>query len=108
MRNIIGELNDRFRQGDMSLGIYWMTPEVRALTFEQQDELLQLVRDSNWFSDNCNEPDYERNFGRVTLDRKVYCWQIDYKDPSLTQASEDPANPNVTKRTMTLMREDEY
>lgn len=108
MDNIIGELNDQFRQGDMSLGIYLKTPEVRALTFEQQDELLELVRGSNWFSDNCNEPDYERDFGKVTLDGKGYYWQIEYKDPSLTQASEEPANPNVTKRTMTLMREDEY
>lgn len=107
MSKSIALLNDRFRQGDTSLGIVVMTPKVRALTFEKRTKLMELVKGCLWFGTECNEPKNERNFGGVTLG-KGYYWQIDYYDLSLTQASVDPANPNVTKRVMTLMQEDEY
>lgn len=103
----IAELNDKFRQGDMSLGIVVMTPKVRALTLVKQAELMELVKGCLWFGTECNEPNSERNFGGVTLG-KGYYWQIDYYDLSLTQASVDPTNPGVTKRVMTLMQEEEY
>ncbi len=48
--NAIALLNDRFRQGDMSLGQYNFTQGVQALAPEKQQQLIQLVQDFNCFN----------------------------------------------------------
>ena len=105
--NAIAQLNDRFRQGDMSLGQYNFTQGVQALAPEKQQQLIQLVRDFDCFTPG-NDPYGEHDFGKVKLNGENYCFKMEYYDPSLTYHSKDPANPTATRRVMMLMRIDEY
>ncbi len=107
MNKAIAELNDRFRQGDRSLGKYKMTAVVGCLTSEKLTQLLQLVQQFNQFNSD-NDPWQEHDFGKVMLDGEDYFFKIDYYDPTLTRHSNDPASPNATTRVLTLMRSDEY
>ncbi len=104
----IAELNDRFRRYEnRNLGIYTMTSGVHALAPEKQYWLQQLVRDFDSFTSD-NDPYQEHNFGKVTMDGENYFWRIDCYDQTLTYLSENPADPDLTKRVMTIMRSDEY
>lgn len=103
----ISELNDKFRHGDMNLGHCMMTSEVQALAPEKQHQLIQLVRNFDSFTLE-NDPYQEHDFGKVKIDEESYFWKIDYYDNNLTYGSEDPANLNLTKRVLTIMRSDEY
>ena len=48
------------------------------------------------------------DFGAINLDGELYLWKIDYYDNDLAFGSPDPADPDVTRRIMTIMRADEY
>lgn len=108
MSELIAELNDKFRRHeDRNLGRYRMTSGVQALTVEKQLELVQLVRDFDSFTED-NDPYGEHDFGKVMMDGENYFWRIDYYDLNLKYLAEDPANPKLTKRVMTIMHGSEY
>ena len=100
----IAELNDAHRKS----GRFVATEGVRALSFDDQVNLYNLVRDFNTFNKG-NDPHKEHDFGKVTLSGENYFWKIDYYDKTDSDyGSEDPSNADVTKRIMTIMRADEY
>jgi hypothetical protein len=103
----IAELNDRFRKGELGLGVKKLTQGVSALSKAQKLRLLALVKNFNE-STSENNPYGERDFGSVELDEEMYFWKIDYYDLSLTVGSEDPANTAVTRRVLTIMHSSEY
>lgn len=103
----IAQLNDRFRKGELGLGIKNLTQGVSALSKAQQLCLINLVKDFDEFNSD-NNPHGERDFGSVQLDEEKYFWKIDYYDLSLTFGSEDPADPAVTRRVLTIMHSSEY
>ncbi len=105
--NTIAELNDRFRNGDMSLGQYNLTLGVQGLPPQKQQQLIQLVRDFDSFTAD-NDAYEEHDFGKVALDDEDFLFKIDYYDPTLTHHSSDPASLSATRRVMTLMRSNEY
>lgn len=107
MNQIIAQLNDQFRHGDTSLGLYMMTSGVRGLSAEKQYYLTKLVRNFDSFDEE-NDPYSEHNFGKVTVASESYYWKIDYYKPTLKFLSEDPANPQVTRRVLTIMQTCEY
>ena len=41
-------------------------------------------------------------------ERERVFWKLDYYDRDLRFGSEDPANPAVTRRVLTIMLADEY
>jgi hypothetical protein len=41
-------------------------------------------------------------------ERERVFWKLDYYDRDLQFGSEDPANPAVTRRVLTIMLSDEY
>ncbi len=105
---IIADLNDKFRRHEnRNLGRYMLTPGVRGLAPEKQIELIQLVRDFDCFTTG-NDPDGEHDFGKVVLDGEGFCWKIDYYDLDMKYLSNNPADPTLTKRVMTIMRNNEY
>ena len=103
----IAQLNDRFRQGDYTLGQVFTTQLVQGLSSVDQQELFRLVRVFDNFTPG-NDPYGEHNFGSIEYQDDQYFWKIDCYTPDLKHGSEDPSNPAVTTRVMTLMQTSEY
>ncbi|KAI9129396.1 DUF3768 domain-containing protein [Acaryochloris sp. CCMEE 5410] len=103
----IAQLNDRFRQGDHTLGQVFTTQLVQGLSSEEQQELFRLVRTFDDFNED-NDPWKEHDYGRVEFQDEQYLWKIDYYDKSLKYGSEDPRNTAFTTRVLTIMHSSEY
>ena len=102
----IADLNDKFRHTFMG-GRVVMTDGVAALPDAERIAILARVQAFSAF-DRDNDPHSEHDFGAVhTADNKVF-WKIDYYDAALEYGSEDPADPTVTTRVLTIMLSDEY
>ena len=102
----IAELNDRFRQ------TYWggkvmTTCGVNELPEDLQLRLFRAVSEFDDF-DWRNDPHGEHDFGKVEIDNHEFFWKIDYYDARMECGSEDPANPDVTTRVLTIMLASEY
>ncbi len=103
----IAELNDRFRKGDSSLGLWLITVGVDALPSDKKQSLIQAMRVYNNFSED-NDPYGEHDFGIVDQDGAEYFWEIICYDKSLQHLSGHPTNLKTTTRVLTLMRAEEY
>ena len=99
-------LNDRFRQGDRSLGEYKLSRQVLALPKHKQKQLFKELHEFSDFNYE-NDPHDERKQGTLILENVVYIWKIDYLDISMTMLSEDPSDPNQTTRILSIIRKDE-
>jgi hypothetical protein len=102
----IAELNDAFRKSFLG-GTVILTPGFLALAEEAQQAALIQVRAFNDFSED-NDPYGEHDFGSFRSDGKKFFWKIDYYDLAMVYRSEDPANPAITKRVLTVMLAEEY
>ena len=100
----IRELNDRFRQ-TMRGGRLLLTHGIVGRS--DTDAILDGVRQFNDFSED-NDPYGEHDFGAFDHAGDKICWKIDYYDPELAHGSEDPTDPAVTTRVLTIMLGDEY
>ena len=69
--------------------------------------LLCRLRDFDEF-DEGNDPHGEHDFGAIKLDGETYFFKMDYYDKSMEYGSEDPGDPRVTQRVLTLMHSSEY
>jgi hypothetical protein len=102
----IAALNDRLRQ------TYWggkvmTTCGVNALPEELQLQAFRAVSDFDEFTED-NDPHGEHNFGKVVVAGHAFFWKIDYYDARMEYGSEDPTNPDVTTRVLTIMLASEY
>ncbi|PJI42551.1 DUF3768 domain-containing protein [Ferrovibrio sp.] len=102
----IRELNDAFRR-TMLGGRFVITNGVRSLGQTQLSKVVQLVQAFDAFEAS-NDPHQEHDFGSVDFDGKKIFWKIDYYDRQLKYGSENPANPAITMRVMTIMLAEEY
>ncbi|WP_019488128.1 DUF3768 domain-containing protein [Kamptonema formosum] len=108
----IARLNDQLRQGDTKIGEIRITRTVKALPHEQQQKLLQLVKDFNSFEAG-NDPYGERDFLTIKLGGETYFAKIDYFDKQAWLENREvgsnfPEDPDQTWRIATLMKSDEY
>ena len=55
-----------------------------------------------------NDPYHEHDFAAFDLDGVRLNWKIDCYDRALTWGSPDPANPDVTRRVLTILLAEEY
>lgn len=55
-----------------------------------------------------NDPHGEHDFGTVEIGGRRVFWKIDYYDLRLRYGSPDPANPDRTRRVITIMLASEY
>ena len=102
----IAALNDRFRQ------TYWGGNIMTTRGVDELDELTSIklfsaVMHYDDFSED-NDPYGEHDFGKVVIDGQDFFWKIDYYDPTMTFGSENPADPSVTTRVLTIMLASEY
>ncbi len=102
----IRELNDEFRI-NLFAGKVILTPGIQALPNNICMDLLDAVRNFDDFDDD-NDPYREHNFGSLRIYGYHVYWKVDYYDRNLEYGSEDPSNPEITSRVMTVMLSDEY
>lgn len=102
----IAALNDRFRQTFWG-GQVMMTDEVSALSELTRIELFRSVQLYDSFVQD-NDPYGEHDFGKVVVGGQDFFWKIDYYDNTLRYGSENPADPAVTTRVLTIMLASEY
>ncbi|MBW9067127.1 DUF3768 domain-containing protein [Agrobacterium pusense] len=102
----IRELNDIFRTTWLT-GRVLLTSGIKSLPDAIQSSIAEAVQTFDDFTPD-NDPHGEHDFGAVTIGGHKIFWKIDYYDRTLQYGSEDPANPAVTKRVLTIMLAEEY
>jgi hypothetical protein len=102
----IRRLNDELRQKGRG-GAIVITTAIANLPNHIRSRLLAQVMRYNEF-DPCNDPYREHDFGAFTIDQHCVFFKIDYFDETLTMHSPDPADPDVTRRVLTIMLAHEW
>jgi hypothetical protein len=119
----IARLNDRARQAMGLACTAFATVGFRSLPDADQSRVRELIETYDAFDED-SDPHGERDFGAVYQladgrwtterprtgddERERVFWKLDYYDRDLQFGSEDPANPAVTRRVLTIMLSDEY
>ncbi len=103
----IRQLNDEFRTGQLPDGKVMVTAGIKAMGETAVSAIYRQVREFDDFSED-NDPYHEHDFGKVDYEDTRIFWKIDYYDLTLTKGSEDPADPSITTRVLTIMRAEEY
>ena len=104
--NRIRVLNDFFRSTFMG-GEIVITAAVEDLPLHVKSRLFLAVQMFPAFTPD-DDPFAEHDFGSFELNGEKFFWKIDYYDQDGINGSEDPADPNKTKRVLTIMFADEY
>ncbi len=103
----IARLNDQLRTRGVG-GRFVMTRGVHALTGADVSGLLEALAAFKDF-DADSDPHGERDFGLIDYAGAELLWKIDYySDAELRFGSDDPADPFVTERVLTVMLAEEY
>ena len=103
----IKTLNDNLRKTLIG-GRVILTQGVNVKMPRDIARILAKVRNFNNFT-KANDPYGEHDFGSFDYNGEKIYWKIDYYyDKSNQYLSENPANPDVTKRVLTVMLADEY
>ena len=97
----IALLNDTLRKTGTG-GSVMITQNLQRVTGFDPIVLAKALADYSGF-DADNDPHGERDFGDMTLWGYDLIWKIDYYDKDLKYGSDDPANPEVTRRVLTVM-----
>ena len=103
---IIAQLNDRLRKKGRG-GRIVVSQSLYELPGFDALELMQAIAAYNQFGPG-NDPYGERDFGTFDLFGAKLLWKIDYYDLDLQFVSEDPADPTVTCRGLTVMLNHQY
>ncbi len=69
--------------------------------------VLAAVRAFNNFHPD-NDPHGEHDFAALSVEGIQVFFKLDYYDPSEQYGSEDPADPEKTRRVLTIMLPEEY
>ena len=105
-REQIRILNDRFRRSSVG-GQVFLTEGIMSHGASFSSEVVQSVAAYDAFDEH-NDPHGEHDFGAFDQNGERIFWKIDYYSPNLQSGSEDPTNPAVTTRVLTIMLAHEY
>jgi len=104
----IAKLNDELRTTfNASAGQVVGTHGIASLSDADRTKIFSLVMHFNSFTEE-NDPYGEHDMGSVKYNNHKVFWKIDCYDNDLHYGSEDPADPEVTKRVLTVMLAHEY
>jgi hypothetical protein len=101
----IRELNDAFRTSMKGGGRVMLTRGIVGRA--DCGAILEAVQRFNNFNKD-NDPYGEHDFGAFEMGRDSIYWKIDYYNRDLSAGSEDPSDPGVTTRVLTIMLASEY
>lgn len=100
------DLNDALRR-TFTGGRVMMSAGINALPERTKANVLSAVRQFSDFTED-NDPHGEHDCALFTVDGLRCMFKIDYYDKQLEYASDDPSNPSVTTRVLTIMLGEEY
>ena len=104
----IARLNDELRTSlGKKGGKVVMTTGIQGFSPQDQVLIFQKLRAFNDFTED-NDPYGEHDFGRFSHDGEMLLWKIDYYDLDYQGRSNDPSDPKLTNRVLTLMLSQEY
>lgn len=119
----IARLNDLARRAMGVACTAVATAGFRSLPEADQSQLRELIETFDAFTED-NDLHGERDFGTIYQlrdgswtterprsqedERERVFWKLDYYDRNMEFASEDAANPAITRRVLTIMLSDEY
>ena len=98
----IRALNDAFRATGPVAGDWMITPSVQALGPIHVLEVVRQVQQFDRFEAG-NDPYREHDFGSLEFAGETLFWKIDYYAHDLQHGSDDPAEPAITRRVLTIM-----
>jgi hypothetical protein len=99
-------LNDQFRTTGIG-GRMLATAGIAALGDQRQSAILAAVASFADFTAD-NDPHGEHDCACLEIEGHRIIWKIDYYDPAYRCHSDDPANPAITRRVLTIMLAEEY
>ncbi|AVM74549.1 DUF3768 domain-containing protein [Magnetospirillum gryphiswaldense] len=102
----IAALNDQLRR-DHRYGKVVITRGIQALGHQAIQEVLAAVAAFAEFTPE-NDPYAEHDCALMTVGGHRVIWKVDCYDTDLNFASDDPADPAVTIRVLTIMLSDEW
>ena len=102
----IATLNDKFRKSFIG-GEVLLSAGITAMSSEDKANIVSMVQNFNDFTED-NNVYGERDFGSFDYKDEKILWKIDYYDLNHKYMSEDPSNPDITNRVLTIMTVYEY
>ena len=99
-------LNDELRKTGAG-GKTYLTRGLIAKGADFIAKATAAVRSFDAFTDD-NDPWQEHDCATLDVDGETVMFKIDYYDVNMEYGSPDPADPNVTRRVLTIMLAEEY
>ncbi len=97
----IATLNDNFRRSFIN-GEVLLSAGIAAMSSEDKANIISMVQNFNDFTED-NNVYGENDFGSFEYKGEKILWKIDYYDLNNKYHSEDPSNPDITNRILTIM-----
>ena len=104
--NDIAKLNDDFRKSFIG-GEVLLSDGIAVMSSEDKANIISLVQNFDNFTPD-NNPYAENDFGSFDYKGNKIFFKIDYYDLNYEFMSENPANPDITNRVLTILLSCEY
>lgn len=102
----IATLNDKFRKS-FTGGQVLLTAGIDSMSMDDKANILSMVRNFNDFNED-NDPYGEHDFGSFNYKGNKIFWKIDYYDLNYEFMSENPADPTITNRVLSILLAEEW
>ena len=102
----IATLNDKFRKSFIG-GEVLLSAGIATMSSEDKANIVSLVQNFNDFNED-NDPYSEHDFFSIDYKGNKIFAKIDYYDLNYEFMSENPANPDITNRVLTILLSCEY
>ena len=104
--NDIAKLNDNFRKSFIG-GEVLLSAGIAAMSSEDKANIISMVQNFNDFTPS-NDVYGEHDFLSIDYKGNKIFAKIDYYDLNYEFMSENPANPDITNRVLTILLSCEY
>ena len=104
--NDIATLNDKFRRSFIN-GEVLLSAGIAAMSSEDKANIISMVQNFNDFTPS-NDVYGEHDFLSIDYKGNKIFAKIDYYDLNYEFMSENPANPDITNRVLTILLSCEY